>query len=117
MKAVLLCGGEGVRLRPLTCDTPKPMLRVLGKPLLEYSLRHLACHGVDEARLTLGYLPEKVMEIGKIPDLGMKLDFYTEDRPLGTAGSVARAAGDLKETFFVVSGDALTDMDFTAAFG
>jgi len=91
------------------------MLRVLGKPLLEYSLRHLACHGVEEARLTLGYLPEKVMEIGRIPDLGLKLDFYTEDRPLGTAGSVARAAGDLKETFFVISGDALTDMDFSAA--
>jgi len=117
MKAVLLCGGEGVRLRPLTCDIPKPMLPVLGKPLLEYTLRHLASHGFRDAAVTLGYLPEKIMEVFQSGSrTGVTLEYFPETKPLGTAGSVRNALHGFTGTFLVISGDALTDVDLKAAW-
>lgn len=115
MKAVILAGGEGVRLRPLTCCRPKPMLEILGKPVLEYTLEHLKNHGVQEVFLTLQYLPQTIMEYFGEEYQGMRLHFCLEDVPLGTAGCVKQLAEELDETFMVISGDALTDADISEA--
>ena len=115
MKAVILAGGEGVRLRPLTCERPKPMLELLGRPVLEYTLAHLSAHGIDEAYLTLQYLPQKVMEYFGREQAGIRLHYALEESPLGTAGCVKQLEEQLKETFVVISGDALTDVDLTDA--
>ena len=116
MKAVIMAGGEGSRLRPLTCDLPKPMSRLLGRPTLEYILDLLKKSGIDSAAVTVKYLPQNIME--HFPDLdynGMKLWFFEEDKPLGTAGSVKNASSILTEDFIVISGDALCDVDIAGA--
>ena len=116
MKAIIMAGGEGSRLRPLTCDCPKPMLRLMGRPLMEYAIRLLKQHGADEIAATLAYLPEDVQRyFGDGEALGVSMRYYIESTPLGTAGSVARAADFLNETFFVLSGDGITDFDLSAA--
>lgn len=115
MKAVILAGGEGVRLRPLTCERPKPMLELLGRPVLEYTLAHLSGHGVEEAYLTLQYLPQKVMEYFGREQAGIRLHYALEETPLGTAGCVKQLEDRLQDTFVVISGDALTDVDLTDA--
>lgn len=116
MKAVIMAGGEGTRLRPLTCDCPKPMARLCGRPVLEYILDLLRDNGVEEAAVTLKYLPEAVRS--HFPDdvyQGVRLRFFEENEPLGTAGSVKNAAGILDDDFIVISGDALCDFDLAAA--
>ena len=116
MKAVVMAGGEGTRLRPLTCDLPKPMARLCGKPVLYYILELLKKHGFTHAAVTLRYLPEKVTDAfpeGKYE--GMTLEFPVEEIPLGTAGSVRRATMEETQTVLVISGDALCDFDLTAA--
>lgn len=113
MNAVIMAGGEGSRLRPLTCTIPKPMARLLGKPIIEYIFEALIASGVGHSCVTLGYLPHIIeKEYGK-KYKSMSLDFFREDEPLGTAGSVRAAAKDFKEPFIVVSGDALCDFDFS----
>ena len=118
MKAVVLVGGEGTRLRPLTYTMPKPMLQVAGMTILERVLHHLAKHGVDEAVLSLGYKPEPFLTA--YPDgvaAGVKLHYAVESEPLDTAGAIAfaaREAGFDGETIVVVNGDVLTDNDVTA---
>ncbi|HEX3027270.1 MAG TPA: sugar phosphate nucleotidyltransferase [Clostridia bacterium] len=117
MKAVIMAGGEGTRLRPLTCDCPKPMARIVGRPILEYILDLLQQAGITEAAVTLKYLPRKIT--GAFPNSeyhGIRLRFFEEDKPLGTAGSVRNASGFLDEDFVVISGDALCDFDLKAAF-
>ncbi|MCI8361166.1 MAG: NTP transferase domain-containing protein [Clostridiales bacterium] len=123
MKAIIMAGGEGSRLRPLTCDIPKPMARLCGRPVLVYILDLLAAHGVTQAAVTLRYLPEAVTEY--FPDnryAGIDLRFVEETEPLGTAGGVKNAAAGFieaeadREGFIVISGDALCDADLTAAF-
>jgi mannose-1-phosphate guanylyltransferase len=114
MKAVVLVGGEGTRLRPLTLSTPKQMLPIVGVPMLERVLSHLASHGVDEAILSLGYLPGAFKEA--YPDgnaAGVRLTYAVEPEPLDTAGAVRFAAlyGGVDATFVVVNGDVLTDLD------
>jgi mannose-1-phosphate guanylyltransferase len=114
MKAVVLVGGEGTRLRPLTLSTPKQMLPIVGVPMIERVLAHLESHGVDEAILSLGYLPDAF--IGAYPDghaAGVRLTYAVEPEPLDTAGAVRFAAsyGGVDETFVVVNGDVLTDLD------
>jgi mannose-1-phosphate guanylyltransferase len=116
MKAVVLVGGEGTRLRPLTLSTPKQMLPVVGVPMLERVLGHLALHGVDEAVLSLGYLPDAFLEA--YPDgraSGVRLTYAVEPEPLDTAGAVRFAAtsAGVDDTFVVVNGDVLTDLDLT----
>ena len=116
MKAVVLVGGEGTRLRPLTLSTPKQMLPIVGVPMIERVLGHLASHGVDEAVLSLGYLPDAFMEA--YPDgraAGVRLTYAVEPEPLDTAGAVRFAAtfAGIDETFVVVNGDVLTDLDLT----
>ncbi|MCL2057004.1 MAG: sugar phosphate nucleotidyltransferase [Oscillospiraceae bacterium] len=114
MKAIIMAGGEGTRLRPLTCDIPKPMARLCGRPTLEYILDLLERHGFTEAAVTVRYLPHLISS--HFPDGrygGLRLSFVEEDKPLGTAGSVKNAwgGGDV----LVISGDAMCDFDLGAA--
>ena len=116
MKAIIMAGGEGSRLRPLTCDCPKPMVRFLDKPILEYALLHLKAHGVTDVGITLGYLPDRIKDaFGDGESLGISLRYYTERQPLGTAGGVKQAQDMLTETFCVLSGDGITDIDLSQA--
>jgi mannose-1-phosphate guanylyltransferase len=118
MKAVVLVGGEGTRLRPLTFSTPKQMLPVAGRAVIERVVEHLAGHGVDEVVLSLGYRPDAFLAAypdGRCGDV--KLHYAVESFPLDTAGAIgfaAREAGIGDETFVVVNGDVLTDIDLTA---
>jgi mannose-1-phosphate guanylyltransferase len=114
VQAVILVGGEGTRLRPLTLSTPKQMLPIMGVPMLEGVLAHLRRHGVDEAVLSLGYLPDRFIQA--YPDgecAGVSLRYAVEPEPLDTAGAVRFAAEELgiSDTFVVVNGDVLTDLD------
>lgn len=116
MKAVIMAGGEGSRLRPLTCDTPKPMVRLCGKPAICYILELLARHGVTQAAVTVRYLAEQITSYFDSGEYsGIKLDFVKEERPLGTAGGVKNAVGGSEGDFIVISGDALCDIDLAAA--
>ncbi len=116
MKAIIMAGGEGSRLRPLTCDQPKPMMRLMDRPVMEYALKLLRKHGVTEAAATLGYLPDAIVDyFGDGANWGLSLRYYTERTPLGTAGGVRQAADFLDETFCVLSGDGVTDLDLSAA--
>ncbi len=117
MQAVVLVGGEGTRLRPLTLSAPKQMLPIVGVPMLERVLGNLAAHGVDRAILSLGYLPDAFKEA--YPDgraAGIDLVYAVEPEPLDTAGAVRFAAthAGVEGTFVVVNGDVLTDLDLTA---
>lgn len=117
MQAVVLVGGEGTRLRPLTLSAPKQMLPIAEQPMIERVLGQLARHGVDEAVLSLGYLPEAF--IRAYPDgvaAGVRLSYAVEPEPLDTAGAVRFAAcrAGIDATFVVVNGDVLTDMDLSA---
>jgi NDP-sugar pyrophosphorylase family protein len=117
VKAIVLLGGQGTRLRPLTYTTPKQLLPVVEVPMLERVLAHLRAHGVDEAVLSLGYRPDAFF--AAYPDheaAGVRLDYAVEPEPLDTAGAIAFAArhGAIDETFIVVNGDVLTDLDTTA---
>jgi mannose-1-phosphate guanylyltransferase/phosphomannomutase len=114
--AVVMAGGEGTRLRPLTASLPKPLLPVLNRPMLEHVLRLLRSHGVTDAVITVQFLASLVRSYtGDGADLGMRLTYVTEEVPLGTAGSVKNAEASLGSSpFLVISGDAITDMDLTA---
>ncbi len=112
MKAVVMAGGEGARLRPLTVGRPKPMVPIVNKPVLGHILDLLKTHGITEVVITLRYLASLVQDFFEDgSSLGMKLTYVVEEGPLGTAGSVKNAARFLDETFLVISGDALTDFD------
>ncbi|HLW45245.1 MAG TPA: nucleotidyltransferase family protein, partial [Acidimicrobiales bacterium] len=117
MKAVVLVGGEGTRLRPLTLSIPKQMLPIAEQPMIERVLGRLGRHGVDEAVLSLGYLPDAFMKA--YPDgvaAGVKLSYAVEPTPLDTAGAIRFAAlhAAVGDTFVVLNGDVLTDMDLGA---
>ena len=117
MKAIIMAGGEGSRLRPLTCGRPKPMAPLMDRPVLSYSMELLKRHGVREAAATLMYLPECITSwLGDGARFGMNVRYYIEETPLGTAGSVRQARDFLDETFVVLSGDGVTDCDLTAAY-
>lgn len=113
MKAVILAGGEGSRLRPLTLGRPKPMTPLFGKPVLGHILDLLRRHGVREVAVTLRYLPRAVTDyFGDGAEQGMRLTYFIEDEPLGTAGGVRKCMEFLgEEDFLVVSGDAVCDLD------
>ncbi|WP_179829521.1 mannose-1-phosphate guanyltransferase [Nocardiopsis aegyptia] len=115
MKAVLMAGGEGTRLRPMTANQPKPLLPVVNKPIMEHVLLLLRKHGFTETVVTVQFLATLIRNyFGDGEELGMKLDYVAEEVPLGTAGSVKNAEEYLRgEPFLVISGDALTDIDLT----
>ncbi|MDE6108619.1 MAG: NDP-sugar synthase, partial [Oscillospiraceae bacterium] len=116
MKAVILAGGEGSRLRPLTLGRPKPMTPLFGKPVLGHLLDLLRRHGVTQAAVTLRYLPNMVMDyFGDGSAYGVELKYFVEDLPLGTAGSVRQCLDYLgEEDFLLLSGDGVCDLDLTA---
>ncbi|MFY9889214.1 MAG: mannose-1-phosphate guanyltransferase [Streptosporangiaceae bacterium] len=115
MKAVVMAGGEGTRLRPMTANQPKPMLPVVNRPIMEHVLRLLRKHGLTETVVTVQFLASMVRNyFGDGEDFGMNLQYATEETPLGTAGSVKNAEDALRdEPFLVISGDALTDIDLS----
>jgi NDP-sugar pyrophosphorylase family protein len=115
MRAVVLVGGEGTRLRPLTYTTPKPLLPIANVPFLERQLRWLAAHGVDEVVLSLGYLPDAFEARFPARRAGdVRLSYAVEDEPLGTAGAIRYAAEGIEERFVVCNGDVLTSLDLAA---
>lgn len=112
MKAVVLVGGEGTRLRPLTYSTPKPLLPIGNQPFLERQLEWLATYDVDEVVLAVGYLPNAIVE--HFPEheyAGVQLRYRVESEPLGTAGAIRFAAEGIDERIIVCNGDVLTTLD------
>ena len=113
MRAVVLVGGFGTRLRPLTSDLPKQMLPIVDRPMIEHVVGHLAAHGVEEVVLSLGFLPDAFLDA--YPDgrcAGIPLHYAVEPEPLDTAGAIRFAAEDagIDEAFLVLNGDVLTDL-------
>lgn len=117
MRAVLMAGGSGTRLRPLTCDLPKPMVPILNRPIAEHIVNLLKRNGIHEVIATLHYLPDVMRDYfqdGR--DFGVQMTYAVEeDQPLGTAGCVKNIADLLDDTFLVISGDSVTDFDLQAA--
>ncbi|ERT07186.1 bacterial transferase hexapeptide family protein [Lyngbya aestuarii BL J] len=117
MRAVLMAGGSGTRLRPLTCDLPKPMVPILNRPIAEHIINLLKRHQIYEVIATLHYLPDVMREyFHDGTDFGVQMTYAVEeDQPLGTAGCVKNIAELLDDTFLVISGDCITDFDLSAA--
>lgn len=117
MRAVLMAGGSGTRLRPLTCDLPKPMVPILNRPIAEHIINLLKRHQITEVIATLHYLPDVMRDYFQDgSDFGVQMTYAVEeDQPLGTAGCVKNIAELLDQTFLVISGDSITDFDLTAA--
>jgi mannose-1-phosphate guanylyltransferase len=115
LKAVILVGGLGTRLLPLTCKTPKAMMPILNQPFMEHLILYLKHHGVSEVILAMGYLPDPIQKgLGDGSSLGVKLTYSVEPKALGTAGAVKYAEKYLdKEPFFVFNGDVITEIDLT----
>src|SRR5215469_11171341 len=115
MKAVVMAGGEGSRLRPLTVSRPKPMVPIVGRPVMEHILHLLKTHGIDDVVVTVQYMASAIEDyFGDGSQLGMHIAYSREEVPLGTAGSVKNAERLLTEPFLVISGDALTDYNLGA---
>ncbi|HZQ15208.1 MAG TPA: sugar phosphate nucleotidyltransferase [Gaiellaceae bacterium] len=115
MKAVVMAGGEGTRLRPLTSNQPKPMVPIVGKPCMEHILELLRDHDFRDVVATVAFLPQAIRSyFGDGENIGVSLEYSVEERPLGTAGSVRLASDRLDDTFLVISGDALCDIDLNA---
>jgi mannose-1-phosphate guanylyltransferase/phosphomannomutase len=112
VKAVVMAGGEGTRLRPLTSNQPKPMVPIVGKPCMEHILELLREHGFEDVVVTVAFLPQAIRSyFGDGTSLGLNIQYSVEENPLGTAGSVRLASDALDDTFLVISGDALCDID------
>lgn len=112
LQAVIMAGGFGTRLRPLTDDTPKPMLSIGGKPLMERTINSLQKAGISRVSVTTHYLPEKITQhFGSGERFGVEMNYVSEDQPLGTAGSL-RLISDVEEPLLVMNGDILTNVDF-----
>ncbi|HHY80407.1 MAG TPA: nucleotidyltransferase family protein, partial [Thermoanaerobacter sp.] len=115
MKGIIMAGGEGSRLRPLTADIPKPMVPVANKPAIKHIVEHLHKYGIKDLAVTLFYLPQKIKKYLE-EEYGDEIKFYIEDKPLGTAGSVKNARDFLNDTFIVMSGDVITDVNIKEAY-
>lgn len=120
MQAIVLVGGEGTRLRPLTETVPKPALTLVDRPFLAYMIEWLAGHGVEEVVLACGFLPDVLREVlaGEEERAGARIRYVVEPEPLGTAGAIRFAADELGEElgerFLALNGDVLTDLDLGA---
>src|SRR5690242_10455499 len=114
MNALILAGGKGTRLRPLTVYTPKPVVPVMNRPFLLYQIDVLRKAGIEDIVLSLSYQPDKIEHVlGSGSDFGVELKFLTEPSPLGTAGAFRYASEGLKDTTIVLNGDILTNADLT----
>src|SRR6266516_8019012 len=115
MQAVILVGGEGTRLRPLTSTVPKPVVPLVDRPFIAYMLEWLARHGVDDVVMSCGFLATAVRNVlGDGSQYGLRLRFIEEPEPRGTAGALKYAEDLLDERFLMLNGDVLTDIDLTA---
>jgi NDP-sugar pyrophosphorylase family protein len=114
MKALILAGGYGKRLRPLTEEVPKPLIEVAGKPILGWQIELYKRHGIKEIVLAVGHLKEKMIErVGSGSKYGVRIVYVVEDEPLGTGGAIKNAEAALKgeEMFAVSNGDVITNLD------
>ncbi len=115
MQALILVGGEGTRLRPLTSNLPKPVVPLAGQPFMSYMLQWLRSHGVDDVVLSCGFLADGVRSVlGDGSQLGIRLRYVEEPKPLGTGGALKYAEDLLGDRFFMLNGDVLTDIDLSA---
>jgi len=115
VQALILAGGEGTRLRPLTSTFPKPVVPLVGRPFISYMLEWLRRHRVEDVILGCGFMADRVRSVlGDGSGLGIRLRYLEEPRPLGTGGALKFAEDLLDERFFMLNGDVLTDMDLTA---
>lgn len=115
MQAVILVGGEGTRLRPLTYALPKPMVPIVGRPFIGWIIERLRRAGVDDVILSCCYLPDVIeAHFGDGADFGVKLHYVLEDSPLGTAGAIKNAIGYIRGPIYVCNGDILVGLDLTA---
>src|SRR3989338_7895981 len=114
MHVIILAGGLGTRLRPLTDATPKPLLPVKGKPIIEHAILNFARHGVKDVILSVGYHAGKIRDyFGQGDKWGVNIDYAIETEPLGTGGALKKAAEGLAGTFLAINGDNLADFDWT----
>jgi len=112
MQVLILCGGKGTRLRPLTKTIPKPMLEFGGKPFLEYLIEYYKKNDIKDFILAVGYLKEQIVEyFGNGKKFGVNIKYSFEEKPLGTGGAVYNAKKYLKGNFIVVNGDTFTDFE------
>jgi mannose-1-phosphate guanylyltransferase len=115
VQALILAGGEGTRLRPLTSTVPKPVVPLVDRPFIAYMIEWLRSHGVDDLILACGFMADGVRSVlGDGSDLGVRLRYIEEPEPLGTGGPLKFAEELLADRFFMLNGDVLTDMDLTA---
>lgn len=115
MQAVILVGGEGTRLRPLTSGTPKPIVTFVDRPFMGFMLEWLARHGVEDVIMCCGFLADKVRDVlGDGSAHGVRLQFVEEPEPRGTAGALKYAEHLIEDRFLMLNGDVLTDIDITA---
>ncbi len=115
MQALILVGGEGTRLRPLTSTMPKPVVPLVGQPFISYMLEWLRRHGIDDVILSCGFMADSMRTVlGDGAELGVRLRYIEEPKPLGTGGALKFAEALLDERFFMLNGDVLTDIDLTA---
>lgn len=112
MKAVILAGGKGTRLRPLTHKTPKPLLTIKNRTILEYVVEYLKSYGIRDLIITIGYRGEQIKTyFGDGKKFGVNIEYSVEKKPLGTAGCLVPIKNKLKETFILIGGDNLTKLD------
>jgi len=113
-KAYILAGGKGTRLRPLTYKTPKPLIQIGEKPLLLHTIDRLKAAGIDEFVISVQYLKEQIMDYFKNgSDFGVKISYFEEDEPLGTAGALPALKKRFGEPFLMLNGDVLSQIDIT----
>jgi len=116
MKAIIMAGGKGTRLAPLTNDIPKPLVKIIDKPVMQCIIELLKSHNITDIGVTLMYKANKIIDyFGDGSKFGVKLTYFIEHEPLGTAGSVKSALNFLSDTFLVLSGDAYTDINLSKA--
>src|ERR1700721_3948974 len=112
MKAVIMAGGEGTRLRPLTSNQPKPMLPMANRPMMEHVVNLVRQHGFEDIVVTVAFMANAIRSyFGNGSEFGVRMVYATEETPLGTAGSVRNAMDALQEPFLVISGDVLTGIN------
>ena len=112
MKAIILAGGKGKRLRPMTDYVPKPLIPINNTPIIEWQIKYLKRFGVKEVIICTGYKTEMIENYLKMKNLGVKINFSVEKTPLGTGGAIKKAAKMIKEkSFFVINGDIITNID------
>ncbi|MDO4265353.1 MAG: HAD-IIIA family hydrolase [Eubacteriales bacterium] len=113
MKAVIMAGGQGSRLKSISGDLPKPMVPVNGKPILQYQIEHLKACGISDITLIIGHLGDAVKQyFGDGSAFGVRIGYFFEERPLGTAGALYYLKDELKEDFLLLMGDLMLDVDF-----